>query len=76
MYAANLCFDNTHLGCLCYILLQFETKKDLMSVGLLNKHKVFFTPSAGIEPTFQEPESCVLSVAPRGQNINDLHIII
>lgn len=25
------------------------------------------TPSAGIEPTSQEPESYVLSVAPRGQ---------
>lgn len=33
------------------------------------------TPSAGIEPTSQEPESYVLSVAPRGQNIGDLHII-
>jgi hypothetical protein len=27
------------------------------------------TPSAGIEPTFQEPESCVLSITPRGHII-------
>jgi hypothetical protein len=29
----------------------------------------FGTPSAGIEPTSQEPESYVLSVAPRGHDI-------
>ena len=27
------------------------------------------TPSSGLEPEFQEPESCVLSVALRGQKI-------
>lgn len=28
-------------------------------------------PPAGIEPTFQEPESCVLSITPRGHLLND-----
>lgn len=32
-----------------------------------NQERGLPAPSAGIEPTFQEPESCVLSVAPRGQ---------
>ena len=26
---------------------------------------IFITPSSGLEPEFQEPESCVLSIAPQ-----------
>ncbi|EAR65587.1 hypothetical protein B14911_05009 [Bacillus sp. NRRL B-14911] len=44
----------------------FKRKKSLQPY---NRQEAFGTPSAGIEPTSQEPESYVLSVAPRGQII-------
>jgi hypothetical protein len=43
--------------------------------AIIGRNIFLLTPSAGIEPTSQEPESYVLSVAPRGQNTSDLNII-
>jgi hypothetical protein len=42
-------------------------KKNTITFYKRNSIKNLMTPSAGIEPTSQEPESYVLSVAPRGQ---------
>lgn len=40
------------------------------SIRILIPDQLFVAPSEGIEPPLQEPESCVLSIKLRGQNIN------
>jgi hypothetical protein len=45
---------------------KYRKKKAPIFVEFPTNMEAFGTPSSGLEPEFQEPESCVLSIAPRG----------
>lgn len=42
-------------------------EKDVQATTFVTRYSVM--PSAGVEPTFQASEACVLSIAPRGRSV-------